>query len=346
MVRFATAPGRVNLIGEHTDYNDGLVLPIAIDLCCRVEARPAARWRATSRQMGETVDVTGPRPGHWSQYVAGAIAEFGQTPMELVIDSAIPVGSGLSFSAALEVALALAIAGPRDPLELVQRANRVEREFVGLPCGLLDHYAAVFGRPGHAILLDCRSRAAEWTPLPDVSIVVIHSMVRRELTGGGYRSRVRECAEACALLGVSSLRDVTDSPALPPRARHVVRENARVQAFAAACRGGDLAAMGQLMLESHTRLREDFEVSCPELDFLVEKSRQFPGVYGARLTGGGFGGCVVTLVERGAESAFEAYIQEEYAARWGITPDIFRVEAGGGAFVVEYPGPNDFSIKP
>jgi galactokinase len=340
MHRAARAPGRVNLIGEHTDYNEGLVLPMAIGLECRVVAEPSDRWLATSRQMGETAPIDRTQPGHWSHYLAGIAAEFGARgkPLHLTIDSQVPTGGGLSSSASLEVAAALAIAGEIDPLELVARTNKVEREFVGLPCGVMDQYASVFGREGHAVLLDCRTVTSEYVPLPDVAVIAVNTMVKHELAGSAYRDRVRECREAAESLGVASLRDATETPSMPPRARHVVSEIRRVREFAAACRAGDLAAMGRLMLESHASLRECYEVSCPELDFLVAESAGFPRVWGARLTGGGFGGCIVALVERGVESAYEMHIQSSYTARFGRTPDIFRLEAAPGAGLISNPG--------
>lgn len=329
MSKIFRAPGRVNLIGEHTDYNDGFVLPIAIDFECRVTGTPSDGWSVYSRQFNERRELTLEKTRQWTDYVTGVIREFGGEPKHLEIDSTVPVGSGLSSSAALEVATALAVTdGEIDKLELVRRTNKVEREFVGLPCGIMDQYVSVFGEDGHAVLLDCRSATSRTVALPPVSIVVVNSMVKHELSGSAYRDRVRECAEDCAALGVRSLRDVEPSGSLPKRARHVATENQRVLDFAAST---DPVVMGRLMVESHESMRHDYEISCEEIDFLVEQSIRFPGVFGARMTGGGFGGCIVALVEPGVESAYEQHIQDAYRGKYAIAPDIYRVTAADGA---------------
>lgn len=336
------APGRVNLIGEHTDYNDGFALPIAIDLECRVTASPSDSWIATSRQFGETRAVPTELTGGWIDYVAGVVREFGGSPKRLEIDSTVPVGSGLSSSASLEIALALACLDgatldgtTKDRLEFVRRVNRVERDFIGLPCGIMDQYASVFGEEGKALLLDCRAAVSRSVAMPDVSILVVNSMVKHSLAAGSaYKTRVAECAVACRTLGVASLRDIEYSENLPPRARHIASENARVHAFVDAAERGDLADMGRLMYASHESLRADYEVSCEELDALVELSRDFPGVHGARMTGAGFGGCVVALVDPGVETSYEEFIADGYRARFGITPAIQRVRPSAGAGLV------------
>lgn len=323
------APGRVNLIGEHTDYNGGYVLPIAIDFECRVTATPSDRWSVTSKQFNQTLDLPLERTGQWTDYIAGVVLEFGGAPKHLEINSTVPVGSGLSSSAALEVATALAVTeGKIEPLELVKRTNKVERDFVGMPCGIMDQYVSVFGEKGHAILIDCQSGTSRKVPLPSASIIVVNSMVKHELSGSAYRDRVRECAEDCATLGVKSLRDVSASTDLPPRARHIASENQRVLDFAAAT---DAETMGRLMIESHNSLRDDYEVSCEEIDFLVEQSIQYPGVYGARMTGGGFGGCIVALVQPGTESTYEQLIGDAYSGKYQQRPEIYRVSAAQGA---------------
>jgi len=327
------APGRVNLIGEHTDYNQGYVLPMAIDLECRATAEPAERWSAMSMQFGEEFELTGKRTGRWTDYVEGVVQEFGHEPKRLLIDSTVPVGSGLSSSASLEVALALALDPAIDRRELVHRANRVEREFMGVPCGIMDQFASVFGQSGHALLLDCRTEEARAVRLPDgAAVVVVNSMVRHSLGASAYAERVAECHVAAQALGVESLRDA-DRDGGSRRARHVISENLRVLDFVEACERADLAAMGRLMAESHASLRDDYEVSCAELDYLVEAALDLPGVFGARLTGGGFGGSTVNLVEAGDAAWFGETIQEAYRGRFGRTPEVFQVSAAGGASI-------------
>jgi galactokinase len=352
------APGRVNLIGEHTDYNDGFVLPVAIELGCTVRASEIEepQLRLSSRQYadGRTVALSSlgeAQPaGHWSDYPIGVARELAMLGlelqgMELGIDSAVPTGSGLSSSAALEVATALALLNGQglEKIELARLCQRAERDFVGMPCGIMDQYASVFGEAGAALMLDCRSQTHELVHLPgNVSIVVVNSMVKHELGSSAYRERVAQCQEALSHFpGKVALRDVTlgeleraaaEIPEIPlARARHNVLENWRVRQFHEASEVGDLAKMGQLFVESHRSLQHDYEVSCEELDFLVDTALTLPGVYGARMTGGGFGGCTVNLVEKGAEAAFESGIRARYRERWGLDPMVIVTTPASGA---------------
>jgi len=345
------APGRVNLIGEHTDYNLGLVLPMAIDLACFVTAAPSNDgWlRVHSVQLEQSAlwrvdEIRSAVPGGgWSDRVVGVAWELmwrglpvaGQN---LMIDSEVPIGGGLSSSAALGVALALALGGPAGPTDLARVAHAAETDFVRVPCGIMDQFTAAHGQSGAALLLDCRT--LEWRPvkLPeDVAIVVANSMVRHELAESAYRTRVEECAEAAKALGVPSLRDAGAGDlgrlqgTLRKRARHVVTENARVEAFVAAAACGSLEKMGRLVTESHLSLRNDYQVSCPELDFLVDTALTIPGVLGARMVGGGFGGSTVNLVRRDAVEAFSNTIQSAYRRSFGRVPQIHRCTASPGA---------------
>jgi galactokinase len=345
------APGRVNLIGEHTDYNLGLVLPMAIDLACLVVTAPSGDgWlRVYSEQLGEGVqwrakDIPALQPrGDWTDRVAGIAWELGRRGVavcaqNVLITSTVPLGGGLSSSAALGVSLALALGGPREPLELTQLARAAEMDFVGVPCGIMDQFTSAHGQTGAAILLDCRSLEWRSVKLPgDVAIVAANSMVKHELAESAYRTRVEECARAARILGVASLRDA-DLNRLPKlegaalkRARHVITENARVEAFVTAASRADLAGMGRLLAESHRSLRDDYEVSCEELDFLVEAAMAVPGVLGARLTGGGFGGSTVTLVRSGAVEMLKAALVYEYQKYSGRIPEIHLCAAAPGA---------------
>ena len=338
------APGRVNLIGEHTDYNLGLVLPMAIGLECRIALAPSRDgWmRVYSEQLAqgsqwpaEEIPQTEPR-GDWSDRVIGIAWELAYRgiafePSNILISSTVPLGGGLSSSAALGVSMALALGGPRSPLELAQIAHTAEMDFVGVPCGIMDQFASA---TGGATLLDCRSLESCAVELPeDLAIVAVNSMVKHELGDSAYRTRVAECAAAARALGIASLRDATVDQlskldgVLLKRARHVVTENARVEAFA----GADRKEMGRLVTESHRSLRDDYEVSCPELDFLVETALGVPGVFGARLTGGGFGGSTVNLVDAEAVQNLQFTLIRRYQEVWGLTLDIHICTPAAGA---------------
>lgn len=352
------APGRVNLIGEHTDYNGGFVMPCAIGLGCdiTVEPRRGKTLVLASRQFEGEVKVplasipAMEKTGSWADYVLGVAREvaalgFELRPMKLTIDASVPTGSGLSSSAALEVSSALALLDGREisKLELARLCQRAERNFVGMPCGIMDQYASVHGEPHRAILLDCRSTTHEYVPIPDsVEVVAVNTMVKHELGSSAYRQRVAECAEVVSHFpGKQSLRDVTfeelerkasEIPEVPlARARHVVLEDMRVTDFLAAAKTGDLARMGKLMAESHRSLKEDYEVSCEELDFLADAATQVAGVHGARMTGGGFGGCTVNLVDKARVAAFTASIREIYKAKYNLDPAVYVCTPSAGA---------------
>ena len=349
--RIWRAPGRVNLIGEHTDYNLGLVLPMAIDMACSIALAPSGdHWlRVYSEQLGagsqwRVEDIPNALPiGDWTDRVIGIAWELSRRGVKLggvniLIDSEVPVGGGLSSSAALGVSLALALGGPREPLELAKLARAAEMDFVGVPCGIMDQFISAGGQEGSAVLLDCRSLEWYTVKLPrDVAIVSANSMVKHELGESAYRTRVEECAEAARRLRLSSLRDAKlgDLGALEgaalKRARHIITENARVERFVEAANEDLAAKMGKIVTESHISLRDDFEVSCAELDFLVEAALRVEGVFGARMIGGGFGGSTVNLVHPEAVEAFRANLAEEYRKYRGLTPDTHVCVASRGA---------------
>jgi galactokinase len=349
--RIWRAPGRVNLIGEHTDYNLGLVLPMAIELECVVASAPSGdHWlrvysdqlHAGSQWRVSDIPAAFPR-GNWDDRILGIAWELSRrrvtvNPQNIFITSTIPLGAGLSSSAALAVATALALGGPRDPLEIAQIARAAETDFVGVPCGIMDQFASTHGQPGSAILLDCRSLEWRAVKLPaDLAIVTVNSMIRHQLGDSAYRTRVAECAEAARTLGVASLRDAsfsqleTLSGTLQRRAWHVVSENARVEAFAAAAGRGDAREMGRLMTESHWSLRDDYDVSCRELDFLVDAALTIPGVLGARIMGGGFGGSTVNLLRRHAVEPLREALASRYRRFWGRIPEIHECVPSEGA---------------
>jgi len=336
MVR-AFAPGRVNLIGDHTDYTGGFAMPMAVEWGTTVEVeRTGTRVELVSSEDPAPalvpIDVADPRTvaPAWARYVAGVVAVVRPAVGAVgTVSTTLPVGAGLSSSAALEVAVALALGFAGPALDLAKACQQAEHMASGVPSGLMDQLASVSGVDGHALLLDCRSLDLTPVPLPaGVDVVVVHSGQARALVGSAYAERRAQCEAAAALIG--PLRDAAvadvdrlDAPLLRRRARHVVTENARVLDFAASLRAGDVAEAGRLMGASHASLAKNFDVSTPALDALVTELTAAPGVYGARLTGAGFGGCVVALAD--AASPVRGW----------------RLHASGGASVVEHDAPEE-----
>jgi galactokinase len=362
-MRIFRAPGRVNLIGEHTDYNDGFVMPAAIGFYTWIAAakREDRILEAYSDHFDEKITfpldaLDGPPRKHWSDFIRGIAAKLQDAGHKLpganlVIHTDVPLGAGLSSSASLEVATALAltvpsgIAVPR--LELTKLCQAAENEYVGARCGIMDQFIATFGVSGNALMLDCRSLEYELIRVPpDLRLVVCNSMVRHEHASGEYNRRRADCEAGVKLLvqhlpGIRALRDVGIADldkckdALPEtiyrRCRHVVSENQRVLDAAKALQSGDADGFGRLMYASHASLRDDYEVSCKELDLLVELASSSAGICGARMTGGGFGGCTVNLVRGEHAAAFEAQMARTYQQATGIAPDIYVCEPAQGA---------------
>jgi galactokinase len=361
--RIFRAPGRVNVIGEHTDYNGGFVMPAAIEFYTWVAAakRGDRVLEAYSDRYNDRIrlsldELAGPPRKHWSDFIRGVAAVLENAGCKLaganlVIHGEVPLGAGLSSSASLEVATALALAAvsaldvPR--LELAQLCQKAEHEYVGTLCGIMDQFIAVFGAAGHALMLDCRSLEYQLLEIPqDVRLVVCNSMVRHELASGEYNRRRADCEEGVKLLqpylpGILALRDVAVADlevwkqVLPAtvyrRCRHVVTENQRVLAAAKALQDGDTGRFGQLMYQSHASLRDDYQVSSKELDLLVEIASSSPGVLGARMTGGGFGGCTVNLLRADASTSFQQHLAQAYREATDITVEIYVCEPAQGA---------------
>ena len=363
------APGRVNIIGEHTDYNDGFVLPMAIERYTVIAAdRPAKdtkqiQLRSTHGGQPTTIDLAQPlKPfpkGNWANYPAGVIAGFlarGQNPcgFDALIHSNVPLGGGLSSSAALEVATATlleTITGKKlDPVEKALLCQKAEHDYAGMPCGIMDQFISVMGRENHVLLLDCRSRKPELVPMTDasVAVLIINTNVKHELTGSEYPARRKQCETAAKILGVLSLRDATPEAlelakgrmdeVVFRRARHVIGEIERTVHAAEGVRASNWPAVGQLMYASHASLRDDYEVSCHELDAVVEIAEAIGipgGVYGCRMTGGGFGGCAVALVKSDAVVAISKKIAAAYKKKTGIEATIFVSRPAAGATVIK-----------
>lgn len=358
------APGRVNLIGEHTDYNDGFVMPVAIQFYAYVAIAPTLepRIRVHSRNFDESAEFSlaensvGSRH-HWSDYlrgVAGVMRSQGVAVggADVMIASEVPVGSGLGSSAAIEVASALAllsVAGRKlGPIEIARTCQKAEHEYVGSMCGIMDQFIACFGQAGQAVMLDCRNLTYDFLPTDGgVRIVICNTGVKHEHASNGYNRRRAECyagvsaIRAHCMPKITALRDITSSSlkackdCLPEtvyrRCRHVVGENERVTTAATALRVHDMKSFGRLMYESHLSLRDDYEVSCQELDLLVDIARKIEGVYGARMTGGGFGGCTVNLVRADAVEEFAAITKREFARVTASSPEVYICVAAQGA---------------
>lgn len=311
----ATAPGRVNLIGDHTDYMGGLVLPMAVQLGTTITAtRGGSRIELASEQVPGTLTLELPVADAatveptWGRYVAGVAAELdAHVGLTGTVTSDLPLGSGLSSSAALEVATALALGDDGTPLQVAQRCQSAEQRATGVPCGIMDQLASAAGVRDHALLIDCATLQVTPIAVPERARVwVVHSGQERQLVGSAYADRRAECEAAAAIVGPLPTAgpdriEELDDPVMRARARHVRSECARVEQFAAALAAQDLAAAGALMVQSHRSLRDDFQVSTARLDELVDELCTIDGVHGARLTGAGFGGCVVALAEPGVE---------------------------------------------
>jgi galactokinase len=370
----AAAPGRVNVIGEHTDYNDGFVLPMAIEryTVMAADSAKAGQGASSSSQnvsifdahFKETavIDVSGPvtkgQP-NWSNYIRGVMAGFQHRgvaipALDVAFLSTVPLGGGLSSSAALEVGTATLLEAATgkylDPVEKALLCQKAEHEFAGVPCGIMDQFISVMGRENHLLLLDCRSRQTDLVPMddPSVALLVVNTNVKHELGTGEYAKRRAECEAAAKILRVPSLRDAT-ADALEEargkmegmvfrRARHVVGEIERTVHAAEGIRASNWPTVGQLMYASHRSLRDDYEVSCAELDTVVEiaESIGIPGgVYGCRMTGGGFGGCAVALVKADAAAGISKKISADFLTKTGIAGTIFSSRPAAGATVVK-----------
>ena len=364
----AAAPGRVNVIGEHTDYNDGFVLPMAIEFYSvmaadrPVDGKNVITLRSTLEHEVATIDLSAPvKPSKpkWGNYPRGVVAGFlarGVNPggLDVLLHSTVPLGSGLSSSAALEVCTATlieAVTGKTiDPVEKALLAQKAEHDFAGVPCGIMDQFISALGREGHLLLLDCRTRKTELVPMsdPSVALLIINTNVKHELSGGEYAERRAQCEEAARNLGVKSLRDVTAeqlekgkgklSELVYRRARHVIGEIERTTHAAEGVRQSNWPTVGQLMYASHAALRDDYDVSCAELDAVVEIAEEIGfkgGIYGCRMTGGGFGGCCVALVKASAVDSISTIIAAEYKKKTGIDATIFSSRPAAGATIVK-----------
>jgi galactokinase len=360
------APGRVNLIGEHTDYNDGFVLPMAIERHIVIAAGANTLRQVTLHSVttGETANFSVRsklKPGEpsWSNYVRGVIAGFPQPKQKVggfdaVIESGLPYGGGLASSAALEVATATlleAMTGQTlDPVEKALLCQRAEHDFAGVPCGIMDQFTSILARENHALLLDCRSRTT--TPVamsdPSVTVLIINTNVRHKLAESKYAKRRSQCEQAARALGVPALRDATLASleaardrmeaGVFRRAHHVISENERTLQAAQAIQASDWDKVGELMYGSHASLQTDYEVSCPELDTVVEIARALGkagGVIGCRMTGGGFGGCAVSVVKTEAVQQITRKMGELYEKKTGRQPRIFACRPAGGARVLQ-----------
>ena len=355
----ARGPGRVNLIGDHTDYNDGFVLPMAIDRAVWIAVRPRRDGRVSvhSLDFDETREFDSSdelrQDGGWVEYICGVAWALRQSGRSVcgwdgVIMGDVPVGAGLSSSAALELAAARAFASSCsvawEPTEMALLAQRAENEWVGVNCGIMDQLISATGEAGHAMLIDCRTLETRAVRLPEgAAVVVLDTATRRGLVETAYNERRSQCEAAAAVFGVPFLRDIDlvtferEAPQLDAvsrrRARHVITENARVLDAAEALAAGDVHTVGRLMTESHESLRDDFEVSRDELDIMTAVACTLPGCYGARMTGAGFGGCAVALVDSAAASDFSRDVAREYERATGLRPAIYICAAAQGASI-------------
>ena len=355
------APGRVNLIGEHTDYNDGFVLPMAIDRAMWIALRPRADqyvlvYSLDFDDLAEfSLTEMVQRHNPWAEYIKGVAWSLGEAGFDLrgwdgVIAGDVPIGAGLSSSAAVEMATARAFAQTSglewDAPQMARLGQRAENEWVGVKCGIMDQMISAAGVAGHALLIDCRTLELQPAPLPSgTSVVILDTATRRELATSAYNERREQCELAARFFGVPALRDVTLAqfealgygldPLTAKRARHVITENERTLAAAQAMQAGDAAALGRLMDASHISMRDDFEISRAEMDAMVTLAQVHPASFGARMTGGGFGGCAVALVRSDAAQRFADEVSAQYRKATGLTPAIYITDPQDGASVVQ-----------
>lgn len=365
----AFAPGRINLIGEHTDYQEGFALPAAIQNGIWVGIQknhlPYCRVYSLDFQEEFTFDwkAISPKKGHWGNYVLGYLAQIFQAgyPFEgfdMIVGGTLPRGAGLSSSAAFSVAVGTALSGLFDlqisPLSIARYAQQSEHQFIGVNCGLMDPYTAVFGKKDTALLLDCRYKTHQEIPInmADYGFLLVNSTVSHHLADSAYNARRASCEESVELLkktfpSIETLRDIPYSDLykiqqiLPTdlfkKAHHVITECIRVTEAAKALQSGDLFQFGKLLNASHQSLQKNYEVSCPELDFLANKAQQFPGVLGSRMMGGGFGGCTLNVVHLAHQSALKSLLQEAYFKEFGKEPIFIEVAIGEGTFLEKQP---------
>ncbi|MBP6638689.1 MAG: galactokinase [Bacteroidia bacterium] len=358
------SPGRINLIGEHTDYNEGFVFPAAIDLAMTIEVGPGQiSSEVFAADLNEQFLINfnggnGPVPS-WAKYVLGMIVGLGPRnipPTQIAFGGDIPVGAGLSSSAALCVGIGLALNELHglglERAEIARIAQQAEHEFAGVNCGLMDQYASLFGRAGHFLKLDCRDLSFEYVPadLGEYSLVLCDSRVKHSLAESAYNQRRAECAEGLRLIQrqfpqVQSLRDADlkmlktvgweMSPEVALRCKYVIEENARVGFVADALQKGEIKTVGEYLYATHAGLQHDYAVSCAELDFLVDLTRSLEYVAGARLMGGGFGGCTLNVVNHNFLDQFEAHLKSGYERNFGITPHFYPVKISDGGSIVK-----------
>ncbi|GMQ79251.1 MAG: galactokinase [Anaerolineae bacterium] len=359
----ARAPGRVNLIGEHTDYNDGFVLPMAIDLAIWMALGPidssTIRLYSINFKQEAKTDLNDLKHNDqgWLEYVKGMAWALQQSGYSLagwqgIVWGEIPIGAGLSSSAAMELVSARSFAAVSgfdwDPVQMATLAQRAENEWVGVNCGIMDQLISAMGKSGHALFIDCRSLDTRPVKLPpETTVIVMDTNTRRGLVDSAYNERRSQCEEAAKLLGVSKLRDIDlDTleentnrldPTVYKRARHVISENSRVLDAVEAMDRGDALKVGQLMNASHESLRDDYEVSSPELDVIVSAAQEQPGCFGARMMGAGFGGCAVAVVTTGSAPGFVDLVSQLYKEQTGLNPSLTICQAAKGAELMNVP---------
>ncbi|ABS60280.1 galactokinase [Fervidobacterium nodosum Rt17-B1] len=347
------SPGRANLIGEHTDYNDGFILPFAIKRYVKIEIEPSKKFRVFSEQIKKGIEFnTLEKTNSWADYVIGMIVKLKEHGYDvklfnMKIDSDLPMGAGLSSSAALEVGVGYAILSMMNydinREELAKIAHECEVEFVGVRCGIMDQYAVALSKENHALFIDTMTREYKYIPfhLDSARIYLVDSGIKHELGSSEYNKRRKQCELALEAMGKKSFREVTMEdverliePVLKKRALHVITENERVLKTLSALETENLQLVGRYLYESHYSLKDNYEVSCEEIDFMIEQFEEYADIYGARIVGAGFGGSVIVLANENFERIFEK-VSQKYTTKFGIIPKLLTVETSDGVFRLE-----------